>query len=486
MTGVDALPSPAPEPSGPDALRRRAAHDLDILAYPRPDWVRPVASPDGTEVLDCAVIGAGQYGLTLTHGLLREKVTRVAAFDAAAPGEEGPWATFARMAMLRTPKDLTGPDLGIPSLSFRAWWEARHGRESWDAMFRIPREAWMDYLNWYRQTLDLPVRNGWRLAALEPAHDGTLLRLSFDAPGSDAPNRPRTVHARTVLLATGASAVGRAPLPPAIAAAVPPDRLFHANDPFDPAVLAGLRVGVLGAGASGFDVCVAALRAGARSADLCFRRPALPRLNPRRWMENAGHLAHYVDLPDARKWATMRMLGEIGQGPPQPTYDAAVALPGFALHPATPWDDIRWIGGEIIVSAGGRTLAFDVAVIATGMGGDPLGTPELAAVARHAARWSDRFAPPPGDESAALALSPHLDRFGAFTERVPGEAPWLARIFTAARGCTLSLGPVAASNSAMKYVAPRLIEGVKRRLFLDQEEADWAALLTHDHTEIVG
>ncbi len=49
-------------------------------------------------------------------GLLkRERVTHIALFDSAPEGREGPWVTFARMSMLRTPKDLTGPELGVPA-----------------------------------------------------------------------------------------------------------------------------------------------------------------------------------------------------------------------------------------------------------------------------------------------------------------------------------------------------------------------------------
>jgi FAD-dependent urate hydroxylase len=36
----------------------------------------------------------------------------------------------------------------------------------------------------------------------------------------------------------------------------------------------------------------------------------------------------------------------------------------------------------------------------------------------------------------------------------------------------------------MKYVAPRMVEGVKRALFLDQQEADWHTLLTGEHAEL--
>lgn len=461
------------------ALERQIARELEILAYPTPDWVAPVTAPDGTVALDCAVIGAGQYGLTIAAGLRRERVARIGLFDSADAGREGPWTTFARMAMLRTPKTLTGPDLGLPSLSFRAWWEAQHGPDGWEAMFRIPRTAWMEYLNWYRRTLDLPVRNGWRLVSLEPTAGDQLLRLGFETQEG-----PRFLFARTCVLATGAVGSGIFSIPEPIVRALPSDRLHHANDPFDPAILAGKRVGILGAGASAFDVATAALRAGALSADLCFRRDVLPTTNPRRWMENAGYLAHYVDLPDDRKWATMHRLMTIGQGPPKPTFDAAAATPGFSMHAGTPWETVRWTGSDIEVTGGGRTFHFDSVVVATGMRVDLRQRPEMAAVADQAALWSDRYVPATGEENDTLGRFPYLDRLGAFRERAAGSAPWLSRVLTVTRGATLSLGPVAASNSGMKYIAPRLIEGVKRRLFLDQECQTWDDLLHRDHAEL--
>jgi hypothetical protein len=59
-------------------------------------------------------------------------------------------------------------DFGIPSLTYRAWWEAQHGAEGWNKLDKIPRGDWMDYLRWYRRVLDLPVRNGARVALVEP------------------------------------------------------------------------------------------------------------------------------------------------------------------------------------------------------------------------------------------------------------------------------------------------------------------------------
>lgn len=50
---------------------------------------------------------------------MRERVTSVLCLDENEPGKEGPWATYARMVTLRTPKQLTGLDYGMPSLTFQ-------------------------------------------------------------------------------------------------------------------------------------------------------------------------------------------------------------------------------------------------------------------------------------------------------------------------------------------------------------------------------
>ncbi len=411
------------DPGGLPALERRAAHELAILAYPAIDWVVGRKGPDGRPALDCAIIGAGMFGLAIGGLLRREKVDNIALFDQAPPGQEGPWATFARMAMLRTPKDLSGPELGIPSLSFRAWWEAQHGEAAWEAMYRVPRTAWMDYLTWFRQVTGLPVNHGWRLVSMEP--DGDFIRLGFETPEG-----PATRFARSVVLSTGGKGGGGHAIPPAIAAAVPKDRVVHAMDVFDPTILHGRRVGILGSGASAFDLAIAALHAGATRAEVAVRRAELPRDNPRRWMENAGFLAHYADLPDAVKWAYAHRLHGLGQPPPQPTFDAAMALPGFAMRTAFPWDSVQWTGSEIVVEGGGQRARYDHLAIATGFVSNLALRPEMAAVVPHAARWADRYQPPPGMEDAASARALYVDRHGGLQEKVPGAAPWLSRIFT--------------------------------------------------------
>src|SRR5262245_41653576 len=82
------------------------------------DWVRPRPGADHNVV----IVGAGQSGLTIAHGLRRKGVGRVTVIDGCQPGQAGIWRNIARMHQLRTPKTIPGPELGNPDLAFRAWY----------------------------------------------------------------------------------------------------------------------------------------------------------------------------------------------------------------------------------------------------------------------------------------------------------------------------------------------------------------------------
>jgi FAD-dependent urate hydroxylase len=471
-------PTAVPAP-GLQALRARIQHDLACLSYPAKPWVRPLAGQP--EVLNCAIVGGGQFGQSVAFGLQRERVDRVVVFDANPAGLAGPWMTFARMIMLRTPKDLTGPDLGVGSLTFRAFYEAQHGAEGWEQLFRIRRPDWQAYLNWHREVTGIDLRPAHRVTRVTPRADGLFALQVVD---DQTPGQALRVLARTVVLATGAEGSGARVLPPMFSEHLPPQLYAHTNDTIDFAALAGRRVGILGAGASSFDNASAALDAGAARAELCFRRPALPLSNPRRWMEFAGFLAHYPELPDLQRWRYMKRLLDIGQPPPEPTFRRAVDMPGFQLRPSTPWLALRPHDGGVQVDTPAGPLQYDFVVAGTGIVVDLALRPELADLAPHLALWGDRFQAPEGEADARLSRFPYLDRYGGFMERSPGAAPWAGRLFANFRGATLSLGPSAASNSNIRYTAPRLVSGITRQLFLHDADAVFDDFMGQAHHEL--
>ena len=155
---------------------------------------------------DVLIIGAGQAGLAL-HVALGQVGIRPVLLDQSPLDFEGPWATTARMETLRSPKELTGPAMGIPSLSFRAWFIAQFGTAAWTALDKIPRLQWMDYLRWYRRITGADVRNGHEVVAVRPQADG-IVEIDVHAEGVTT-----TWATRRLILATGRDGLGGAQLP---------------------------------------------------------------------------------------------------------------------------------------------------------------------------------------------------------------------------------------------------------------------------------
>ncbi len=174
------------------ALTAQARADMAAMAYPARIWMPEPAAADRHNVL---VVGGGQSGLGVAFQLARDGVAGVSVIDKAPGGAEGPWRNYARMATLRTPKDLVGLDGGLPSLSVRGWYAAAFGPDSWDKIVRIPREHWARYLEWFRDTAAIPVRNGVELLRLEPQGDWIAADLAIDG-------KPVREYARRVVLPT--------------------------------------------------------------------------------------------------------------------------------------------------------------------------------------------------------------------------------------------------------------------------------------------
>ena len=461
---------------GLPALETRLARDLSLITASGPDWTRPRRDPRG-HVYDVVIVGAGQSGLAAAFGLLRERVNNILAIDESPAGFEGPWATYARMMTLRTPKELTPIDFGVPSLTYRAWWEAQHGRAGWDALDKIARGDWMDYLRWYRRVLRLPVRNATRLERIEPLGDG-LHRLHL-AGGE-------TMLARKVVLATGIQGGGEWHVPAMIAAALPRQLYAHTSEPIDYAALAGKRIGILGGGASAFDNANWALGLGAAAVELFIRRRNLPRINPIRFMERVGFTARYPALDDHAKYRVMASFIGHNQPPTNDTFERAAAWPGFALHTGAPWLDVAAAGDRVRVTTPHGSHTFDFVVLSTGLVSDPALRPELGEIADAIARWRDRMAPPDGLANPLIDAHPYLGEGFEFLPRRAEDAALVHGLFAFNYSALISLGLSAAALSGLRQALPRLVAGVADQLFLDDREALVDALIAYDEPEFLG
>ncbi|MCW3837404.1 NAD(P)-binding domain-containing protein [Sphingomonas canadensis] len=442
----------------------RVAHDLACLNWGEPDWLEP---RPGT--YDAIIVGGGQSGLGAAFGLMRERIGNILVLDENPAGYEGPWDTYARMATLRTPKHLTAIDLGLASLTFRTWWEAQHGAEGWEAIGKIPRRDWMDYLRWYRAVLALPVRNEARVSLVEPLGGGTGFRVHLE--GGDP------LLARKVILATGIQGGGDWHTPGFIRDALPRHRYAHTSEPIDFAALAGRRIAVLGGGASAFDNAATALAAGAAAVAVHVRRAELPQVNPIRFMEGSGLIPRYAALDDAAKYAAMASFFTRNQPPTVDMFEAAAAYPGFALHLGSPWLSVAEKDGAVEVETPKGRFAYDFLILSTGLVTDPALRPELALVHGRIARWADRHAPPPEIANPLVCAHPYLGPGFELLPRDPGDADALHGLFAFNYSALISLGLSASALSGLKHALPRLVAGVADQLFRD----DAADILARYH-----
>jgi cation diffusion facilitator CzcD-associated flavoprotein CzcO len=381
------------------------------------------------------------------------------------------------MHTLRTPKNLPGPNWGIPNLSFRRWFEAQNGGCSWDDLRFILKEDWADYLDWYRDVMELPVEYSTEVTDIRWDAGRKLMKVTAVGPSGAA----EEVHCRRVVLATGIEGSGEWTVPDFIKNTLPKEVWAHTNEPIDFASLKGKRVGVLGAGASAFDNASVCLETGAAEVDLCFRRKELVRVNTFRWAEFMEFLKHFPDLDDQRKWQYMWKINDIGQLPPHDTYHRALGHENFHLRPETPWEKVEWKDGEIQVSSGSRILKYDYVIAATGFRTDLDLRPELKDAAQHIKRWGDFFQPAPGFESADLSRHPYLGASFAFEPR--GDQPWVRNIFNFTYGAILNHGFSGASITGMKYSLQRVVQGLTASFYEDDKDYHYQSLCDYDEEE---
>lgn len=459
------------------ALEARVRSDLKKIAHPRMKWLEPYPAPDGSAALDVVVVGGGQSGIAIGFGLMRAQVENILLIDKARRGEEGPWLTYARMRNLRSPKDFTGPDLDIPSLTYQSWHEAKFGEEHWRELGLIPKELWAEYLLWVRDIVEIPVQNETGLLDIAP--EGDLLALRIATPDGE-----RVLYARKVVLATGQESTGRWWMPDFIEA-LPASMRAHTCEDIDFEKLAGKVVAVLGAGASAFDNAATALEHGAREVHLLCRRFEPQVVQPYRWLTFAGFLRNLSDLDDTWRWRFMSKIMGMREGFPQETYDRCAKHPNFHLHAGAECRGAMVIDAALRLDTAKGPVAADYVICGTGIENDFGARPELLRFADNILTWNDRYDPPADERDERLGRFPYLGQDHAFLEREPGKTPWIRDIHLFSIASTMSFGPSGSSINAMTIAVPKLVSGVTKGLFAADVEKHWQALRDYDVPQAV-
>ena len=452
------------------ALAAKVRADLHALRHPETDWMPARLGPDGAPMLDVLVVGAGQGGLSIAAHLLRERVSNILVVDREPAGAEGIWNSHGRMPVIRSPKHYPGPDMGMPNLTYEAWHRAAYGDVSWEGMNFVPIPLWVEYLDWVRETLDLPVRNDTEVTSIVPAPGGLAVTMT-------GPDGVEIRHARRLVLATGHDGTGDWWMPDYLTG-LPAHLRAKGADPIDFTDLAGKRVAVLGVGATAGDNAICALDHGAEVHMFC-RRPTHRRQQVYRWCITAGFLRHFGDLDDAWRWRFMHYILNIRMGMPPETWKRASGHANFTLHTSSDWTDAQAQDDGVRIETTQGPFEADYIISCAGHDQDVRKRPELAAFAEHIALWSDRYTPPDGMDDERLGRYPYLGADFQFLEKTPGAAPYLDRVHDFTFGPTMSFGPSGCSISTLRLTVPMLVAGVTKGLFVEDAELHWQALLDH-------
>ena len=439
--------------------------DLEDLAYPSRQWVIPKAHISGQHVWNVVILGGGMSGLAVGFGLVQERVNNFLIVDRSEPGKEGPWMTYARMRALRTDKMQSSIDCGIPSLHFNKYYIARFGYEAWTAMSRCPTSVWMDYLNWYRNFLGLPVRNGIEIIGVEP--DTGLIRLKALQNG-----RTNSILCRKLIVATGYDGAGGPDIPLIVSEALPRERYFHSTDVIDFKKLKDKKIGVIGCGASAFDNAAAALEAGAK-VQMIARTSTLKLRKMIRTVEYSGLKNNFREMSDLLRWRFARHIMGDSNPPPPESGERAMAFSGFSLHLSRHMQAVKSDKIHICVETNREHFLLDHLILGTGFYIDVTARQEFSGWENEILLWQDAFTPPQGEEHPPFDKAAFLGPAFELAAKDPERAPHLRHIYDFSWGAWPSMGPITAGVSGMPFGLRRLLPAISRSLFVEDAEHYW-------------
>lgn len=442
---------------------RALIRDLILINYPPMDWRKDKKNQDMDLMYDVVIVGGGMAGLTAGAALFKEGIFHIKVFDQNDQGSEGPWTTYARMKTLRSNKDIMGPGLGIPHLTFHAWFEASFGVEAWKQLGKIPNELWMEYLNWYRKTMKLPVENLCTLIDMIPLQEG--FELEFLQAG-----RPLKVKSRKVILATGRAGFGGPHLPDFVKN-LPSSIYAHTMDAINFKALKERRIGIIGVGASSFDAAAVALENGAKSVDIIMRRARLPCVNKFNSLPYKGFCHGYFMLSDVKRWEFMCEAFSAGIPPPAESLKRVEKYPNLRILANTTIIQVSFDGNQVQMKTNQGMHTYDFLILGTGFQIDGYQQPELRRVMDQIALWKDRLPAELISQKPEIGNFPYLGPSYEFLPKVPGTAPYLKDLYCYNYGATLSHGLLSGDIPAISIGATRLAQGIAADFFI--QDSDW-------------
>lgn len=451
---------------GCEFLQDEVDKALSCIQHPNREWVEPRYTNNGEPILDVAIIGGGQTGLTVAFSLQRHCIKNICIFDKNQEDAAGSWINVGKMETLRTPKSTTGPDLDIPTLSVKFWFSQKHGEDAWESLEYIPRLVWHDYLNWFRNVLRLPVCFNCQAGPIAWDEINQCYRFIV-TKGNDQ----REVFAKKIVLATGLEGSGEWMIPEFIEKNLAKTRYSQAVCSISEESIRGKKVAILGAGPNAFDLALETNKMGAKSIQLFSKKDRLVNLHCFKWGEFTGFMKCFVDLTDDQKYSFAARMLEMGQPPVPERVEKAFSLPNFIIHYSSPWIDAWEQNDSVVIKTPTQEFEVDFLILATGWHCKLEKRPELIHVVDKIAKWEDMYSPPANRSYEKLLKFPYLGRGFQFTPKDPQKDSYLYSLFNMTGGGLVSNGFCAGTGlTGMKYSINLITEEICRQFFLENAE----------------
>ncbi len=463
---------------GLEQLSKRIKHDLEMLQYPPADWVIPRNTKEGRPVLDVAVIGGGMCGLVATFALLRAGISNIRTFDTNEEGREGPWPKYARMETLRSPKTLAGPALGLPNLTFQAWYEAQWGLNAWGELGRIPTQTWMEYLIWYRKVLNLNIENGKYVEAVDAAEHGFNITVK-DGSTEDI------VPVRKIILATGREGMAEPRIPAPLQ-----DFLGlqcqHSSEDINFDSLDGKEVAVIGISASAIDNAAAALEAGASSVHILCRAPAVPRVNKMKSTVYAGFTNGFPRLSLEERMNLLSYVFNYRVAPPQNSVQRVWKHKNVKLHLDAELVEVKKEKEKLLLLTNHHGIEAEHVILGTGFKINVNAPRLLKSFAEKIKTFRDSKSLTHNKNFGEFLDFPDLGLDFELQEKVIGKAPYLKNIHEFTFAATVSHGNVSGDIPAISDGADRLVKGITASIFKEDFPKHLCNLYSYEEPELFG
>ncbi|EKT63789.1 FAD-dependent oxidoreductase [Providencia burhodogranariea] len=458
------------------ALEEQITKDLQYLNLPLNRWSLTDNQLDDHQI-DVAIIGAGMSGVTAAFALKLQGIEAV-VFDQADEGQEGPWQTPALMETLRSPKQVVGPALASPSLTFQAWFKAQFGDEEWEALDKIPRLQWGEYLQWFKAMTSPIVLNQYQLIDIELTAQGCTLTFQ-------TPNGEQQYHALHVILATGMESFSE-PNIPSFMDEIPKAYWEHSYAGTDYSRFKNLDLGVVGYSAGAMDSSATALEHGAHSVELLIRANDMPRVNRGKVAGNPGFTHAYGRLTDAQKWHYSDYVVKAKTPAPHGSTLRVSRHKNAHFNFNTQVKQINVKENKLHVATTTGHYIFDYLILATGYRINWQKHTAFSKIAPFIRTWGEVYTPPTEEENSEFAFSPYLGHHFELQAKTEYNLPELSHIYCFNLAATLSMGPVIGLIPNTNTSAQKLAEHIAAQLYLANHEQHLARVKNSTEFELLG